>query len=463
MLPAIGRMATALWLPAVLIASGRAYAVPAFATQTGQPCATCHIGAFGPQLTPFGREFKLGGYALRGGDGLAASVPLAAMAIGSFNRTQAKLPPDQVVRHFDTNNNPALDQLSVFLAGGVGDHSGGFVQFTYSGIGNAANLDNVDLRPYTTSIDVGSHELRLGITVNNAPTVQDGFNSSYAWGYPYVSSGLAPTPAAQPVLAGAFAQNSAGYTVYMRLDRSLYLEAGVYTTLGGYLLARTGNTLTVGGSQGVMPYLRAAYEWNWNGQAAHIGGIYFQSNVNPAAGAFSTTADFGRDHYSDYAADAGYQWLGDGTHIVTVQGIYTHEVQDLKGTAVAFNNSNGTAFAATGWLDQIRLDAAYWFENTYGLTLAWQKTWGPANPVLFQPAPVTGSANGKPDSNAFILEADWVPFGKPDSLAAPWLNLKLGVQYVLYTQFNGRASNYDGFGRGASGNNTLFLFGWVAF
>jgi hypothetical protein len=29
-----------------------ALAVPSFAIQTGQPCAACHIGAFGPQLTP---------------------------------------------------------------------------------------------------------------------------------------------------------------------------------------------------------------------------------------------------------------------------------------------------------------------------------------------------------------------------------------------------------------------------
>jgi hypothetical protein len=41
---------------------------------------------------------------------------------------------------------------------------------------------------------------------------------------------------------------------------------------------------------------------------------------------------------------------------------------------------------------------------------------------------------------------------------APWVNLKLGIQYTLYTQFNGGTNNYDGFGRNASGNNTLLLF-----
>jgi hypothetical protein len=38
-----------------------AYAgVPSFAARTGQPCSACHIGGFGPQLTPLRRAFKIG-------------------------------------------------------------------------------------------------------------------------------------------------------------------------------------------------------------------------------------------------------------------------------------------------------------------------------------------------------------------------------------------------------------------
>src|ERR1041385_3441460 len=59
-----------------------ANAVPAFAVQTGQPCQTCHIGAFGPQLTPFGRQFKINGYTLRAGD--TFTPPVSGMAIASF-------------------------------------------------------------------------------------------------------------------------------------------------------------------------------------------------------------------------------------------------------------------------------------------------------------------------------------------------------------------------------------------
>ena len=114
-------------------------------------------------------------------------------------------------------------------------------------------------------------------------------------------------------------------------------------------------------------------------------------------------------------------------------------------------------------LQQVRLTLTYYYQQTYGLTFAWQDTWGTPNPLLYAPAPVTGSANGKPDSNAFIIEADWVPFGKADSFLRPLANLKLGLQGTIYTRFNGETTNYDGFGRNASGNDTLFAFAWFAF
>jgi hypothetical protein len=442
---------------------GAAQAVPSFATQTGQPCTACHIGAYGPQLTPFGRAFKIGGYTQSGGDGWESYVPLSAMMLGSFTNTNSPVPADQVAHHYAADNNVALDQISTFIAGRIGDHTGGFIQLTYSDIPNASHVDNTDLRPYTTTVDVNGAELRIGTTINNNPTVQDPYNSTFAWGYPYVQSGLAPTPAAQPVLAGAFSGNSIGYTGYVWYDHKFYLEAGGYTTLSSWALARIGNPYTVGSTQGIAPYLRAAYEWDWNGQAAHVGAIYLQSSVNPATDTFDTDGSNGRDHYTDYAFDGGYQYLGDGTHIVTVLGIFTHESQNLKGTTGSFNAANGTTYGSTSSLNQFRLNGSYWYQNTYGVTLAWQKTWGPANPVLYQPGEVSGSANSKPNSNAFIVEADWVPFGKLDSWASPWANLKLGVQYVAYTQFNGGGSNYDGFGRSASGNNTLYIFAWTAF
>jgi len=44
------------------VVSTKSWAVPSFARQTGMTCAACHT--IFPELTPFGREFKLNGYVL---------------------------------------------------------------------------------------------------------------------------------------------------------------------------------------------------------------------------------------------------------------------------------------------------------------------------------------------------------------------------------------------------------------
>jgi len=221
----------------LLLTSG-AEAVPAYAQQTGQPCTACHIGAFGPQLKPFGRAFKIGGYTQTGGDE-ATPIPLALMLLGSYtNTTKGQGAP--AANNYGANGNFAMDQISLYFAGRINDYAGAFVQGTFDGIRSAFYLDNVDIR-LTAPFDVRDTELRLGLDVNNGPTVQDPFNSTYAWGYPFVSSPLAPAPAAQPLLAGGMIGNSIGATIYAWYDRSVYFEAGLYNTYGPSLLRYTGS------------------------------------------------------------------------------------------------------------------------------------------------------------------------------------------------------------------------------
>jgi hypothetical protein len=439
-----------------LATSGSARAVPSFALQTGQPCTSCHIGGFGPQLTPFGRAFKIGGYTQGGGEGWTAQVPLAVMAIGSFTHTGASQ-PEAPARYFQRNDNFAFDQVSLFLAGRLNDYVGAFIQGTYNGVDRSVSLDNTDLR-VTAPLTVRNNELRVGLSVNNGPTVQDPYNSTFAWIFPFATSQLAPTPTAQPLLAGGLIGNSVGVTAYGWYDRHLYLEGGVYNTYGSTLTRLTGAALGPGATATSSPYLRAAYEWNWAGQSAHVGALFLSSHLNPALGSRSFTAAFGTNRYTDFAVDAGYQFLGDGTHVATVEAIYTHENQALTGS---FNM--GASSQPRNALEQARVNLTYFYQNTYGINFGWQNTWGKANPALYAPAPVTGSANGKPQSNSFVIEADWVPFGKEGSWASPWANLKIGLQYTICTRFNGGNHNYDGFGRNASGNNTLFLYAWLAF
>jgi hypothetical protein len=96
--------------------------------------------------------------------------------------------------------------------------------------------------------------------------------------------------------------------------------------------------------------------------------------------------------------------------------------------------------------------------------VAYTGIFGTTDPILFAPAPLTGSASGSPNSQAIIAQIDWTPFGNDTThFGYPWLNVRVGLQYTYYLQFNGGTTNYDGFGRNASDNNTLLLFTWWAF
>jgi len=454
-------------------------AVPAFAAQTGQPCTACHIGGFGPQLTPFGRAFKIGGYTQGGGSGWEAHMPLSGMAQVSFTNTaKDQNPPPHT---FGKNNNFANDQDSIFIAGRVSDHTGGFIQLTYSNVDqrttvsgtdiygnsqyntNGVVVDNTDLRPYTTTVQAFGNDLTLGLTVNNNPTVQDPYNSTPAWGYPYISSRFVGSPAAGVLLTnGSLAGNVIGVTAYAWYNEHLYLEAGAYGGMSNWL----GNRFGVGQgplNKGLMPYVRAAYEWDWGNNAAWAGATFLHATLDPGLGV-------GNDSYNDYAFDGGYEFLGTGKHIFTLQGLFVHEQQDLTATAAAFNAANGTSVGSGYGLNTINVSGSYWYENTYGLTLGWLAGWGDANPVLYGPLSsasiangATISANSSPNYNGFSVEADWVPFGKDKSMWRPWANLKLGVIYTLYTEFNGSGSNYDGAGTSAANNNSVYLFAWLAF
>ena len=205
--------------------AGNAQAVPAFAVQTGQACAACHINGFGPQLTPFGRQFKLEGYTMRAGDTFTA--PVSAMVMASYVHTNSDQPPP--APHYATNDNLTLDQASLFVAGGIGDHFGGFTQWTYDGVGRALAWDNLDLRATDHETIAGSDVL-LGLSLNNAPGTQDSWNTLPAWGFPYTTSDLSPSPATGTIMDGALAQAVLGISAYAYIDSSIYTEFGLYWT-----------------------------------------------------------------------------------------------------------------------------------------------------------------------------------------------------------------------------------------
>ena len=428
-------------------------AVPSYARQTGQACVACHVSF--PELTSYGRWFKLSGYTI----GVRQDVPLAAMAIGGITSIRNNDDGTGTGTPVTARNNlPAFNQASVFLAGKATDNLGGFVQYTFAqtsntdgtGVGHSG-IDNTDVRLVgrMTSLDANDVKLLYGVTLHNNPTAQDAWNSTPAFGFPFTSSPTAIGPTAGTQIEGALGQQVAGLGGYVFYDRTWYAELTGYRTADGvFSVLRhgqdTGSPGSVARLQGVNPYVRVAYNKEWGAQSLMVGAFAMQvkrylDNTDPTSGA---------DRYTDRGIDAQYQYIGN-PHTVTAQARYIVERQDHR-----------TSFAqglTTNTDDRLRssqVKATYYFEHRYGVTLSRFAIGGTADALLYPSGPVTGSANGKPDSRGSILEFDYLPFQ----------NVRLMTQYTRYSKFNGGRAGYDGVTtRGPRDNDTLFFDLWVVY
>ncbi len=428
-----------------------ASAVPSFARQTGMPCSQCHTLSFGPALTAYGRQFKLNGYTFGGG---AEPFPLALMIQGGFSRSDAAQ-PDVPAPHFSTNNNLSVDQVSLFVGTRITDHLGVFAQSTYSGEGRHYNWDNTDVR-YARPLTLFGTDAIVGISVNNNPTVQDLWSSTPAWAYPYITSPLVPGASAKPLISGGLAQVVLGATGYAMIHEHVYLEAGGYRSLSDRWLDNVGlypaNNAHINGAA---PYWRAAYQFNTGAHSEHyfsVGTFGIDAKLQPDP----TVPD--TDRYTDTALDATYQYTPGGAGALLVNASLIHEKQQLNATFNAGGSSN-----AVNHLDALEVDASYSYRQTWSAGVGLFDTRGNSDSTLYGPGALSGSNNGSPDTRGFTLQFECVPLGKMDSWGRPWVNLRVGVQYTGYLRFNGGTSNYDGFGRSASQNNSLFLFSWMAF
>ncbi len=420
-----------------------AHAVPAFAVQTGQQCQACHVGGFGPQLTPFGRNFKMNGYTSRAG---GFTLPVSAMVVSSYNHT-GKGQPGGAAPGYGENDNFGLDQASIFLAGGAG-HFGGFIQTTYDGVAKAFSWDNLDLRAVAKASIKGMDAV-FGLSFNNSPTVQDVFNTLPAWGYPYTSSGLAPTPSASPML-GNLAQTTLGVTGYAWLDNQFYIEVGGYQSPGAGFLIHAGADPTAPGSiKGTAPYARIAWQKTFPDHNFEVGAFILDADIYP--GLDQTTGY--TDHYTDVGLDASYQLYAAHDNVFTVNARYIHEHQDLKASQALELATN-----AKQTLEDLRVDASYYWHDKIGVTVGAFDTWGSNDPTLYGSNGIT-----QPDSAGLLFQVDGTPWGAGGSPLGPRFNIRVGVQYTDYFSFNGSSRNYDGMGGSASDNNTFRVFTWIAY
>jgi len=563
---------------AVLTSTRPARAVPAFAQQTGLPCKSCHVGGFGPELTPHGREFELSGYTMRDGSaqdhssmqgqpstqsstqgqssgknqmsvasqssmkaeptaqgqsspqtetskpgqmsmpnqsskecetstqdqptqgqtspeaqkpmqGAASkqgqmpienqssaqgqkpargqssmkkqpsahcqsavqeqaakkgpTIPLAAMALSSFTHTARDQIP--APEHLKRNNNLVLDQVSVFLAGGIGDHFGGFAQVTYDGVARHFSWDNLDLRAVSEG-HVISEDDTFGLSFNNSPTVQDVWNTLPAWGFPFTDTAVSPTPSAAPLIDGALAQNVIGLTGYGWIAHKFYIEGGGYSSPSSGLLRALGaDPKDPGSIHGLAPYVRTAYQTQLAGGTFEAGANLLKASIFPGRNRSSGFTD----HYTDWGLDSSWQKAIGTNDTLSVNVRYERERGDLRASCALILIGDGTDLGCRRYhLNELRAAGRYTLHDKIGLVLSPFSITGSRNANVFQ--------NGSPNSDGLMGEVDYTFWPDSDGPFGPLFNIRVGAQYTAYGKFDGRRSD-------ASANNALRLFAWIAF
>ena len=216
-------LAAATLVPLLLaLAPMDAQALPAFARQTGQNCVACHAGGQFPELTPYGRMFKLTGYTIG-----KRALPVSMM--GVLTATKQKVNDPAVGRTQD--GSLIFNTGSIFLAGKVTDNIGGFAQVTYNNYDSQdpntgawaghSGSDNLDLR-YADHLIDANRDLVYGFTLHNNPGMQDVFNSAPAWGYGVVPGSTGVGAGMSPQLDGGLGQQVAGIGAYAYWNKTVY-------------------------------------------------------------------------------------------------------------------------------------------------------------------------------------------------------------------------------------------------
>ncbi|MBV8380833.1 MAG: cytochrome C [Paucibacter sp.] len=462
------------------LAAQPAHALPLFNRQTGQNCMACHAGGQFPELTPYGRLFKMTGYTL----GARTEVPLSAMAVvsdSSVANTSKSLSPST---DFFKQSDVILATASVFAGGKITDNIGAFIQVTYDpyAVQNAdgsysghSNADNMDVR-WADRFIGNDRDLILGVSLNNNPSVSDPWNTSPAW-MQYVP---VPSPGSSQFIDGtspypgySAGSNIAGLTTYAFLDQTWYGELGLYGTARGPLSFMTAGIQPRTFMRGLNPYWRLAWNHEWGAHNVMVGtgGMYARVYEDPSDP--STI-----DRYLDWNVDSQYQYLLD-PHTVTLQVVYAsnrHGYPNAQGgQQTAFVDAAGNPLPLTNYKDRshlLRAKASYVYQAQYGGSFSVFSLSGTSNtanitsgfdpgtltitadPNAIAPSlPVNGSLSGNPSTRGWTLEAFWMPVQYA----------RIGVQYTAYSRYNGASTNYDGFGRNASDNNSLFVYLWAAY
>ena len=440
---------TTIWMlafgAAITLFQDNASAVPSMGRQTGLQCATCHT--IFPELTPYGRDFKLRAFSPsvkeKTGDSMFGDVPISMIAQFSRTATRNVSTEGATPEDFPRDRQTILQAAGVYYGGRITDNSGALVQYFYDGIEKEVKVEMFDLR-WANSVSTGGRETIFGLTLSNNPTTTDIYNSTPQWGFPH-SETAALMPNAAAMIDMTLAGKVGGPGAYVMWNEILYGEVAVYRNNRNGILRPLGwgnerDPLV----QGNAPYWRLALQREMDAHNFSVGTYGLVARTHVDAEDASTPAN----RYRDTAFDAQYQYITHA-HQFSVQSTWIREKQELGSSF-----ESGLASSPDATLKTFRVNAHYSLQRRYGAGLQYFRTQGTADDLRYNTgAPLTGSMNGSPNTRGWTGQLSYLPVQ----------NVKLELRYIAYKEFNGAAENYDGFGRNASDNNSLYLLAWLMF
>jgi hypothetical protein len=453
-------VAATVWIlggAVLMLASQPARAVPPFARQTGLACEACHT--LPPELTPFGRRFKLNGYTLTTRPPLVNDIDdykkntlwltdlpgiavLAQIGYDHYDRA----PPDTqnpYPAHAQSDTYQFPDQFSLVYAGAVSDKVGAWLQLTYNGEGGSVGVDNIDIRYSDHTYD---NKFVWGVTANNYVTFQDVWNGFGSYTIPNFNTvtlyqvGVAGAGTTGPIINTFGPGIVAGLGGYVFYNDSLYFEFSEYHSsfaTGSTPVADSSNLAANGGAlDKFAPYVRLAYEKDWGYHSAQIGfnGMYVNwipSNgyisaqqvlaANAAGNTYTPSQTFNPgavNRYTDLTVDWQYQYNGQH-NIFGFMGHITHEKQQNSDQLVAatFTSPQGGPIYSnsTDNLTQFLVTAEYFRNRHFGGLVSFTRTTGTSDPLAY-------GGDGSPANQYETFELDYVP----------WLNVRFLLQYDAY-------------------------------
>jgi hypothetical protein len=466
----------------VMLMPPAASAIPMFNRQSGQNCVACHAGGQFPELTPYGRLFKMTGYTLG-----ERTLPVSAMAVLSSSRVSNTSKSDDPGADFPKNGSAIFATASLFLGGKITDNIGAFAQITYDpyAVQSAdgkfhghSGADNIDIRFADRFIGT-QRDLIFGISANNNPSISDPWNTAAAW-MQYVP---VPSPGSSQFIDGnapypgfGSGGNVAGVTAYLFWNQMLYAELGGYRTANGALRFMSAGTPAAETTKlkGLNPYWRLAFNHEWGAHSLMLGAAGMTAKVYDDPADTSDPATLHRFH--DRILDAQYQYLLD-PHSVTAQVAWGNSHLRYSAATASqpfetFVDPLGGPLADTNASDTfkvLRAKLTYVYQAKFGGSLGLFNLSGSTNTANQTAGYVAGETlsiglapdvsrvnanfSGNPATRGLTYEAFWTPIQY----------LRLGAQYTAYMRFNGARTNYDGLGRNARDNNSLFIYAWGAY